>query len=77
MLLVECQGLGRAVVCRVEYLEPLAELQTDDGVLAKLARPLGLLDPVKLRVEEEEEVFVLKDTVAEVASRDSVAVALA
>jgi hypothetical protein len=52
------------VACRVEWPEPLAELETDDGMLA---RPIGFFDPVEFGIEEESKVFVLEDDVAEIA----------
>ncbi len=56
--------MGDAVAGRIEWSEPLAELEAYDGMLPC---PLGLLDPVEFGVEKEEEVFVLEGEVAEVA----------
>jgi hypothetical protein len=58
--------VGSAVAGRVEWPEPLVELEADDSVLPC---PLGFFDSVELGVEEEEEVFVLEGEVAEVAPR--------
>jgi hypothetical protein len=55
--------VGRAVAGRVERLEPFVELGANDGVLTC---PLGLLDSVELGIEEEEEILVFEDEVAEV-----------
>jgi hypothetical protein len=68
--------MRRAVARGVEWPELFVELATDDGVLAG---PLGLLDSVEFRVEEEEEeeVFVLEDAVSEVTPRLVVVLALA
>lgn len=65
---------GSAVAGRVERSEPLVALETHDGVFAC---PVGLLDSVELGLEEEKEVFVLEDDIAEVAPRLLVVVGLA
>jgi len=42
-----------------------------------LARPLGVLDPVKLGAEEEKEILVLEHEVAEAAPRPFIVLAVA